>query len=121
MAKPPQPKAYVIIAHGSREAKGNRAFLRVVAKLRSSTQERIFGAYLELVRPSIPEALESAVRQGAREIVVIPLMLFPGRHALRHIPALVRASARRHPQVRFRLKKALAFHPRFLSFLKEML
>jgi sirohydrochlorin ferrochelatase len=81
----------------------------------------VIGAFLELAPPSIPEALESAVRTGAREVVVIPLMLFPGRHAVHDIPALVNETARRHPKIRFRLKKALAFHPRFLAFLKEML
>ncbi len=121
MGKTPHPKAYVMIAHGSREAESNRAFLSVASRLAASTKKPVIGAFLELAAPSIPEALGTAVRKGAREIVVIPLMLFPGRHAVLDIPTLVRETARRHPKVRFHLKKALAFHPRFLSFLKELL
>jgi sirohydrochlorin ferrochelatase len=121
MGKTSHAKTYVMIAHGSRETKSNRAFLRAASRLAASTKKPVIGAFLELAPPSIPEALETAVRKGAREIVVIPLMLFPGRHAVQDIPALVRETARRHPKIRFRLKKALAFHPRFLSFLKEML
>ncbi|HSA58969.1 MAG TPA: CbiX/SirB N-terminal domain-containing protein [bacterium] len=121
MRSPAHDKAYVIIAHGSREAKGNRTFLRVVAKLRSSTRKRLFGAFLDLAAPSIPEALEQAVDSGAQEVVVVPLMLFPGRHSVQDVPRIVRKTARRHRNIRFLVKKALAHHPKLLPFLKEIL
>jgi sirohydrochlorin cobaltochelatase len=115
-----------LIAHGSREAKSNQAFLRLVGRLTRSTKTgskrpRVIGAFLELARPTIPEALEAAVKAGVREVVVIPFMLFPGRHVARDIPRLVRETAVLHRGVRFRLKKALALHPRFMAFVKEVL
>ena len=115
-------RSYVLIAHGSREPGSNRAFLQMVSRLKSSLKAPLMaGAFLELAQPSIPETLEQAARSGAREIVVIPLMLFPGRHAVKDIPALVRAAAARHKEIRFRLKKSLALHSHFLGFLKEVL
>jgi sirohydrochlorin ferrochelatase len=121
MNKRPHSRVYVVIAHGSREARSNRAFLRVVARLRSSTKKRLFGAFLELAPPSIPQALGAAVKSGARQIAVVPLMLFPGRHAVRDIPRIVRETARRNRGVRFSVDKALARHPKFFGFLKEVL
>lgn len=115
-------RSYVLVAHGSREPRSNRAFLQMVSRLKTSIRAKsMTGAFLELAEPRIPEALEKAAGSGAREIVVVPLMLFPGRHAVKDIPALVRAAAARHKDVRFRLKKSLALHSRFLSFLKEVL
>jgi sirohydrochlorin cobaltochelatase len=115
-------RAYVLIAHGSREPRSNRAFLQMVARLKASIKaESMAGAFLELARPQIPEALEKAARSGVREIVVVPLMLFPGRHAVKDIPALIRSAALRHKKVRFRLKKSLALHSHFLDFLKGVL
>jgi sirohydrochlorin ferrochelatase len=115
-------RSYIVIAHGSREKASNNAFLEMVAELKSETRSRAMtGAFLELARPSIPEALDRAASEGAREVVVVPLMLFPGRHVAKDIPKLVREAAHRHPKVRFRLKKSLALHPKFLGFLKEVL
>jgi sirohydrochlorin ferrochelatase len=121
-------KGYVIVAHGSREAHSNKMFLATVRRLtpllsRGADKALIIGCFLEMARPTIPEALEQAVKQGARDIVVTPLLLFPGRHALEDIPAIVRETARRHRGngIRFTVKKALAYHPEFLTFLKETL
>ncbi|HEX5037264.1 MAG TPA: CbiX/SirB N-terminal domain-containing protein [bacterium] len=115
-------RSYVLVAHGSREPRSNRAFLQMVGRLKAATKAAsMAGAFLELAEPRIPETLEKAAASGAREIVVVPLMLFPGRHAVKDIPALVRAAAARHKKVRFRLKKSLALHSRFLGFLKEIL
>ena len=115
-------KTYVLIAHGSREAASNRAFLKMVSRLKAATGiKSMTGAFLELAEPSIPLSLERAVATGAREVVVVPLMIFPGRHAVKDIPGLIREMARRHRKVRFRLKKSLAQHHRFLGFLMEVL
>ena len=126
MARRNSPTAYVLIAHGSREAKSNRAFLRMVRLLRplvagAGRGAPVIGAFLDLARPTIPEALERAVKAGVRDIVVVPLLLFPGRHAARDIPAFVREATRKHRGVRFRATKPLALYPEFLTFLKEVL
>ena len=121
-------KGHVIVAHGSREMRSNRMFLSTVRRLvpllaRGADKALIIGCFLEIASPTIPEALELAVKRGAHDVIVTPLLLFPGRHALEDIPAIVREAARRHrgQGIRFTVKKALAHHPEFLAFLKEVL
>jgi sirohydrochlorin ferrochelatase len=105
----PAGTAYLVIAHGTREEEGKEAFFRFVEELRASLPgRRVEPAFLELCRPSIPEGIEACIRGGAGEIVILPLMLFPGRHINQDIPAAIQAAKREHPQVDFHYAGALA-------------
>ena len=56
--------------------------------------------YNEFCRPSIPEAIDQVIRQGATRVVVIPSMLTPGGvHAERDIPQALAAVRRAHPTI----------------------
>jgi sirohydrochlorin ferrochelatase len=45
--------------------------------------------FLELAEPSIPEALDRCVRQGATDICIVPYFLSAGRHVHEDIPGEV--------------------------------
>lgn len=63
----------------------------------------VLEAYNEFCSPSLPEALESALRQGARDITVITTMYTRGGvHSETEIPRLVGEARRRHPGVSIR-------------------
>lgn len=53
-------------------------------------------AHQETVAPSIDEAVEALFVAGAREIVVVPFFLAPGRHATSDVPRLAHEAAARH-------------------------
>ena len=56
--------------------------------------------YNEFCRPTIAEAIEGVIRQGATRILVIPSMLTPGGvHAERDIPRALDALRGAHPAV----------------------
>ena len=57
-------------------------------------------AHLELVEPSVQEAVDRCVAGGAREIWIHPFFLLPGRHLAEDVPALVEAAVSRHHGVR---------------------
>ncbi len=104
--------AYLLIAHGTREEEGKQAFFRFVEEFREAFPGRsVEPSFLELCRPSIPEGIEACVQAGAREIVVLPLMLFPGRHINQDIPNAIQAAKREHPEVDFHYAGALALGP----------
>ncbi|HHH45981.1 MAG TPA: cobalamin biosynthesis protein CbiX [Thiotrichales bacterium] len=99
-------KALLIVAHGSRREASNqevRALTESVAARCASDWQAVRCAFLELAPPSIPEALESLVREGASEIVVVPWFLAAGRHVREDIPAEVAKVAADHPEVRIHI------------------
>jgi len=108
----------VIIAHGSKEPRANEAFQEFLEKFRKAYSGRqVFGAFLELSKPGIPEAIEQAAGSGAREIFIIPLMLFPGRHVRQDIPAFIEDAKMKHPEIDFHYGGPLADHPAMLDLL----
>ena len=111
MAKKNKP-AYLLIAHGTREKEGENAFFQFVEEFKHAFPDRtIQPAFLELSRPSIPEAIESCVGAGAGAIFVLPLMLFPGRHINQDIPRFIQEAKQAHPEVDFHYAGALALGP----------
>ena len=57
-------------------------------------------AYNEFCRPSIREAIEQAIGQGAGKVLVVPTMMTPGGiHSERDIPQALQEVRRLHPEV----------------------
>ena len=107
----PARRAVVLVDHGSREHAANAQLARLARALgRRLRGARVAVAHLSLVPPSLADAVESCVAGGAREIVVVPYFLAPGRHATRDVPRLAREVAARHPDVRIRVAEALGVH-----------
>jgi sirohydrochlorin ferrochelatase len=110
-------RALVLVDHGSREAAANEQLARVaraLARRLGGVPVRV--AHLSLARPSIAEAIRTCARGGAREVVVVPYFLSPGRHVQRDIPRLARAAAAEHG-VRLRLAEPLGAHAGLIDVL----
>ena len=113
-------RAVVLVDHGSRERAANAQLARIARALRRRLGgTRVAVAHLSLVRPSIAEAIDACVASGAREIVVVPYFLAPGRHAARDVPRLARAAAAKHAGARVRVAAALGVHPGLIDAVEE--
>ena len=96
-------KSLLLVAHGSRRGESNQE----VATLASSLHNQIKGqfattrhAFLELAEPSISQAIDELIINGAEEIVLLPYFLSAGRHVQEDIPAIVADKQNQHPQVK---------------------
>jgi sirohydrochlorin cobaltochelatase len=112
--------AYLIVAHGSREDEANVSFFGFLDQFRKVFPKRfVQGAFLELAKPTIPEAIETCIAQGVNQIVVMPLMFFPGRHVKTDIPGFIEDAKSRHPEIDFHYSGPLCHHPMMLALLEE--
>lgn len=103
--------AVVLVDHGSREAAANAVVEEVAAALRARLGGRIVEvAHLELAPPGLAEAIARCAQRGAREIVVQPFFLAPGRHSAQDVPRLAAEAAERHPGVSIRVAEPLGAH-----------
>ena len=120
MSKNIKKTAVLIIAHGSREKESNEAFLALVEKFRrtSSSAPEVVGAFLEISSPDIPTGIEECLASGAREIFIIPLMIFSGRHVTKDIPAFIQEARTKHNGILFHYGTPLADQPLMLELLK---
>ena len=82
----------VLFAHGSRDAEWARPFERVAAALSKRKEFLVKIAYLELMRPSLDEALADLVAGGVEAIRIVPMFLGMGGHVREDLPRLVAAA-----------------------------
>ena len=105
-------RALILVDHGSRRAEAHAQAEWLAAQVRARRPGlAVYVAHLELAEPSIGGAIDRSVAEGARELVIHPLFLVPGRHLGEDVPAQVRAAAARHPGVELRLTEPLGGLP----------
>lgn len=102
------PTALILFAHGARDARWALPFEAVASAVRQHRPDLAVSlAYLEFMSPSLIDAAETAVAQGARRVQVVPLFLGAGGHVRKDLPVLMETLAARHPAVTFCLEAAI--------------
>ena len=113
-------KAIIIIDHGSRYPAANEALDRVVNLMRVNCPELIIeAAHMELADPTIEQAYDKCVNNGATEIIAHPYMLSPGRHAIRDIPNMVAEIALKYPNIPFEVTEPLGLDQHIIEVIKK--
>lgn len=102
----------LVVGHGSRRREANDD-VRDAAQAIAQRGDFVLvqPAFLELEHPNISEGFTRLVERGAKEIVVHPYFLSPGRHTRGDIPVEVQAAAAEHPGIGFRISEPLSAHP----------
>ena len=108
---------WLVVAHGSRVSEVVAAHEQVCDAIaeQAGAEAKVRPAYLEITEPSIPVAIDAAVAEGARTVVMVPYFLHVGRHILGDLPQLLAAAAERHPDVEFALADHLGFDRRLVE------
>ena len=110
----------ILVDHGSKKAAANAMLLDVVALFRRVSGERIVeAAHMELAEPTIAQAFDACVAQGAGMVVVHPYFLSPGRHSTTDIPRLVAEAAARHPGVRYHVTQPLGLDEKIAQLIVQ--
>ena len=113
-------RAILLVDHGSRRPEANAQLGALAERLRARLPERVVEvAHLELTAPGIGAGVDACVAAGAREIVVHPFFLAPGRHLTRDIPARAREAAARHEGLQVRISAPLGLHEKLVDVVLE--
>jgi sirohydrochlorin ferrochelatase len=113
-------RAVVLLDHGSRRTEANAQLEELAARVREREPGTLVAtAHLEVLAPTIGDAIAECARAGAREIVVLPWFLAPGRHTAEDIPRQVDAARAAHPGVEIRVGDALGLHPKLIELALE--
>lgn len=101
-------QAIVLFAHGARDPEWALPARRVAAEVQRLCPEALVTvAFLELMAPSLAEAVEAAAASGVRHLRVVPLFLAQGGHLKRDVPVLMDAVRARHPECHIELALAV--------------
>jgi sirohydrochlorin ferrochelatase len=113
-------RAVLLVDHGSRRPQANQQLEALAERLRARLPDRlVVTAHLEIEPPDIGAGVDACVSAGAREVVVHPYFLGPGRHTAEDIPRQVADAAARHPELEIRISEPLGLHDRVLDVVVE--
>ena len=114
--------AVVFFCHGSRDPGWRVPFEQLVAEQRRRTPaSSVELAFLELMTPDLPTALDRLAAQGQTRIRIVPLFLAAGRHTRQDLPALIDAARERWPGVQISVDAPLLDQPAMRAALLDAL
>jgi sirohydrochlorin cobaltochelatase len=99
----------VLFAHGSRDPQWAAPFERIASILSKNCLVSL--AYLELMRPTLAEAVAALGAAGAKSIRVVPMFFGPGGHVKEDLPRLVAELGRAHRELELVLEKPIGEQP----------
>lgn len=115
----PPDLGIVVVGHGTANATGaaeTAAVAEQVTRLVPGTPVEL--GFLEVIEPSIDEAVGRLADRGCREVLALPILLFTAGHAKRDVPAaLAEAVSRRGLTVR--QAASLGLHPAIVQLVRR--
>jgi sirohydrochlorin ferrochelatase len=105
-------EAILLIGHGSRAAQASDDMFRVAGMIRESGEFPVVECgFLQLCTPTIEEAAERCVAEGAEKIWMIPYFLHCGVHIRDDLPEVLRECRGRFPGVEMAMGDQLGDDP----------
>ena len=93
-------QAIVLFGHGARDIRWREPFDRLVALWKTQHSESAVElAFLEMMEPSLEQAIASLVATGATEVVVVPVFFGQGGHLRNDFPVLLSACQEKYPKI----------------------
>ena len=91
-------EAVVLFGHGARDPEWARPMQRVRERMLADTPELVVElAFLELMSPTLEQAVDLLIGQGVTRIAVVPVFLAHGGHLKRDVPLLIEVVRQRYP------------------------
>jgi sirohydrochlorin cobaltochelatase len=109
-------RGIVLFAHGARDPQWARPFEAIRDRVRASRPEYpIALAYLELMAPTLEEAIDALCSEGASSVTVFPLFLAQGGHLKQDVPRILGEIRAARPHVPIALETAIGEVPELLA------
>jgi precorrin isomerase len=100
----------ILLGHGSRVPGADGSMLRVAEVLRARGKySRVVTCNMSRLGPHFEEVFEKCVREGSRDVLLLPYFLNQGLHMKLDIPEKMQAAVKDHPDVRLVFGKNLGF------------
>ncbi len=100
----------IILAHGSRREESNleiKNLAEQVKALAGTEYDLIEHAYLELIEPSLLQAIDNSINSGASNITVLPYFLNSGNHVKSDIPEIIKTAEEKYPACLFNVSACI--------------
>lgn len=94
-------KAIILFGHGARDSRWREPFDRLAKLWQEQHQNTpVELAFLEMMQPSLEEAVSALSAQGATQITVVPVFFGQGGHLRNDFPVLLEACQQQYPNIK---------------------
>jgi sirohydrochlorin cobaltochelatase len=109
-------RGIVLFGHGSRNPTWAEPFVALREEVsRQQPDALVELGFLELMEPSLPDAIATLAKAGANEVVVVPVFISAGSHVREDLPRLAEAAMQAHPGLSVRMTASLGESPEMLA------
>ncbi len=113
-------KAVILFGHGARNAEWAEPFHRIRAVMQEKAPEvRVELAFLELMRPTLDEAVDTLVAAGADRIDIVPIFMAAGSHVRKDLPQMAANAMDRHASLEIAVAAPVGESPAVLGAMAE--
>ena len=113
-------RGIVLFAHGARDPEWAKPFEAIRDRVRLQKPESpIALAYLEMMAPTLEEAIAAVIAEGAPSVTVFPLFMAQGGHLKHDLPRILAAIRESHPHVPISLETAVGDCPEILDAIAQ--
>ena len=93
-------KAIILFGHGARDVRWREPFDRLISLWRAQHSGVLAElAFLEMMQPSLEEAVTNLASKGATKITVIPVFFGQGGHLRNDFPLLLKECQQKFPRI----------------------
>lgn len=93
-------KAIILFGHGARDPRWREPFDRLIGLWQAQNPTVLAElAFLEMMQPSLEEAVSSLASQGASQIIVVPVFFGQGGHLRNDFPLLLKECQQKFPGI----------------------
>jgi sirohydrochlorin cobaltochelatase len=109
-------RGLILFAHGARDPEWSRPFEAIRDRVRAQRPEYpITLAYLEVMSPTLDEAIATLADEGASSVTVFPLFMAQGGHLKQDVPRILDAVRAGRPNLPIALETAIGDVPELLD------
>ena len=104
-------QAIILLAHGSRDERWKKPFEELLASIQKTSPNQSVGlAYMEMTNPTLDETALLAIEQGATQLMILPLFMASGGHLRHDVPQQVARLQQQYPHVSVILEPPVGEH-----------
>ena len=112
--------ALLVMVHGSPRPASNGSMFQVVEQVKATGAfDLVAVGFMELNEPSIPDAIDELVGQGANSVIAVPYFLHSGTHVADDLPTLLEEAQEKYPAVEFSMGDYLGHDPLLMDVLAQ--
>ncbi|MCX7170471.1 MAG: CbiX/SirB N-terminal domain-containing protein [Proteobacteria bacterium] len=113
-------KGILLFGHGARNPEWAAPFHRIrEAILERQPDALVEMGFLELMRPTLDEAIDALVARGVRHMVIVPIFMAAGVHVRKDLPLLAGAAMERHQQLSISLAEPVGEAPEVIGTMAD--